>query len=84
MDSSYQNYLSQFKRFAPEAVADTGFKGLSDYSTFINNKANEIISNASRDRSIDSLVLQQEIFALGVDFVKNFASMSKPDKSDPS
>jgi uncharacterized short protein YbdD (DUF466 family) len=81
MNSSYQNYLSHFKKFSPDTVrAIITFTGLSDYSTYINNKANEIISNASADNSVDCSQLQHEIFQLGVDYVKIFATMRKAEK----
>ena len=81
---SYQNYLNLFSKFSPKEEANmNSFKGLSDYSTYINNKANEIVTKAAGDRSIDSSRLQQEIFQMGVDYVKVFAMMHKPEKSDP-
>lgn len=84
MESNYQNYLNLFKKFSPYALGSIiSFKGLSDYSTYINNKANEIISKAASDKTIDSSQLQKEIFQLGVDYVKIFASLSKTEKSDP-
>lgn len=79
---AYQLYLNNFKRFSPHVVGSViRFKSLSDYSTYINNKANEIISKAASDQSIDSLQLQREIFELGVSYVKIFAVMNKSEKS---
>lgn len=81
---SYQNYLYLFSKFSPNEVANiSSFRGLSDYSTYINNMANEIVSKAAADRSIDSTQLQNEIFQMGVDYVKIFAMMHKAEKSDP-
>lgn len=78
----YQNYLNNFKRFSPHVVSSMiRFRGLSDYSTYINNKANEIISKAASDKTIDNAKLQQEIFQLGVAYVKIFATMNKGEKS---
>lgn len=84
MESNYQNYLNLFKTFSPYALESLlSFKGLSDYSTYINNKANEIISAAASDKTVDSGQLQKEIFQLGVDYVKIFANLYKTEKSDP-
>lgn len=78
----YQNYLNNFKKFSPYVVGSLiRFRGLSDYSTYINNKANEIISRASTDLGIDNARLQQEILQLGVTYVKIFATMNKEDKT---
>jgi len=77
----YQNYLNNFKKFSPYVVGSLiRFRGLSDYSTYINNKANEIISKASTDIEIDNVRLQQEILQLGVAYVKIFATMNKGEK----
>lgn len=79
---SYEIYLNNFKRFSPQIVGSLiHFRGLSDYSTYINNKANEIISSAAGDTTIDTAQLQQEIFQLGVAYVKIFATMNKSEKS---
>jgi hypothetical protein len=78
----YQNYLNNFKKFSPYVVGSLiRFRGLSDYSTYINNKANEIISKASTEMGIDNVRLQQEILQLGVAYVKIFATMNKGEKS---
>lgn len=80
---SYQNYLHLFSKFSPNELENIeAFKGLSDYSTYITNKANEIVSKAAGDKSIDNTQLQKEIFQMGVDFVKVFALMQKTEKSD--
>ncbi|MEO6916686.1 MAG: hypothetical protein ABI151_14555 [Chitinophagaceae bacterium] len=80
---SYQNYVNLFSKFSPNEDGNFGiFKGLSDYSTYINNKANEIISEAADDNSIDCAMLQTEIFQMGVEYVKIFAMMNKSEKSN--
>lgn len=82
--NSYQNYVYLFSRFSPNEIGNIGtFKGLSDYSTYINNKANEIVSGAAGDKSVDSTRLQEEIFQMGVDYVKLFAMMHRTEKTNP-
>lgn len=78
MNNNYLLYIESFKKFEP-SIAEIGqqYPNLSNYSTFINNKANEIFLLASADLSIDSMELQKEILDLGKRYVKTFVAIHK-------
>ena len=78
MPSNYIEYINSFKRYEPsDPETNSQFPNLSQYSTFINNKANEIFSMAESDHSIDSQQLQKEINEMGKTYVKSFLALSK-------
>jgi hypothetical protein len=77
MSTNYLIYIDSFKRFEPSAIQTSyPYSNLTNYSTFINNKANEIFSVAAADDSVNILELRKEILDLGILYVKIFVDFA--------
>jgi hypothetical protein len=58
------SYLQNFQAFANSALADKRFTSIVDFLDSINQKANEIVSQAGKEGLTDTFELQMEIFDL--------------------
>jgi hypothetical protein len=58
------SYIQRFEAFANSALADQRFVSIIDFLDFINQKANEIVSQAAKEGIEDICQLQMEIFDL--------------------
>ena len=67
-------YLQNFQAFADSALADEQFTSIIDFLDCINQKANEIVSQAGKEGFKDTYELQMDIFDLARRYAGLYAS----------
>ena len=71
-------YIDNFKQFAQTTLSESSsLRGLAGYTFNINERANELLAEASNDELIDQTQLQKELFKLGKKYINKFGKKHK-------